>query len=134
MLNVRVPVLLGELSSRPNRNGRNETHFRLLDVTVGPTFDAVIVRADAMSAPLPRCQTREPIPEPLMPHASAIERLKGMFLDMPGTRLSVADAARLSGVERSMCGDVLEILFDACFLKRGHDGTFTRRQADTVDR
>jgi len=57
-----------------------------------------------------------------------------MFLDMPGTRLSVAETVRLSGVESSMCGDVLQSLFDTSFLKRGPDGTFIRRQADTVDR
>jgi hypothetical protein len=32
----------------------------------------------------------------------AVQRLRGMFLDVPGTRLSVADAARLSGIERPM--------------------------------
>jgi hypothetical protein len=50
-----------------------------------------------------------------------------MFLDVPGTRLSVPDAARLSGVEHSMCGDVLETLSAKRFLKRHHDGTFIRR-------
>jgi len=57
----------------------------------------------------------------------AIQRLRGMFLDVPGTRLSVADAARLSGVEPIVCRQVLESLMDTCFLKRGPDGTFTTR-------
>jgi DNA-binding IclR family transcriptional regulator len=59
--------------------------------------------------------------------AKAVERLRGMFLDVPGTRLSIADAARLSGVEPSLCRRVLETLMDSYFLKRGPDGTFTIR-------
>jgi hypothetical protein len=52
----------------------------------------------------------------------AVERLRGMFLDVPGTRLSVADAARLSGVEPSLCRRGLETLLETCFLKRGQMG------------
>jgi hypothetical protein len=63
----------------------------------------------------------------------ASQRLRGMFLDVQGTRVSVADAARLSGVDSRMCQDILETLTDARFLKQGLNGTFTRRQADTVD-
>jgi len=59
--------------------------------------------------------------------AQAVERLRGMFLDVPGTRLSVVDAARLSGVEPSLCRRVLETLMETYFLKRGQDGTFTIR-------
>jgi hypothetical protein len=71
--------------------------------------------------------------DPLVLAAQAIQRLQGMFLDVPGTRLSVADAACLSGFERSTCLDALETLADSMFLKRGRNGTFTRRQADTVE-
>jgi hypothetical protein len=60
-------------------------------------------------------------------------RLRGMFLDVQGTHLSVADASRLSGIDCSICQHVLEALVDVRFLKRGLDGRFTRRQADTVD-
>jgi hypothetical protein len=71
--------------------------------------------------------------EPLVPIVVAIQRLQGMFRDVPGTRLSVADAARLSGFKRSTCRHVLETLADSMFLKRGRNGTFTYRQADTVE-
>jgi uncharacterized protein YbjT (DUF2867 family) len=72
--------------------------------------------------------TRSPaVDEKRTTAAEAAERLRGMFLDVPGTRLSVADAARLSGVEPSLCRRVLETLMDTYFLKRGPDGTFTIR-------
>lgn len=63
----------------------------------------------------------------------AVQRLKGIFLEMPGTQLSMADATRLSGLERPVCRIVLEALEDAQFLKRSHDGIFMRRTADSVD-
>jgi hypothetical protein len=86
---------------------------------------------DARHAP---GRARTATAETTTPYGEAVERLRGMFLDVPGTRLSVGEAARLSGVEHSICGDVLEALFQTCFLKRGLGGTFIRRQADTVDR
>jgi hypothetical protein len=63
----------------------------------------------------------------------AVQRLKGIFLEMPGTQLSMADATRLSGLERPMCRAVLEALEHARFLKRRRDGIFMRRTGDSVD-
>ena len=53
------------------------------------------------------------------------QRLKAMYQEMPGMRLSVADAARLAGLDPSVCREILEALADVHFLKRGHDGTFS---------
>ena len=47
-------------------------------------------------------------------------------MEVPGTRLSPDDAARLSGVDSPMCQAILDALLAARFLKRGRDGTFTR--------
>ena len=63
----------------------------------------------------------------------AVQRLRGLFTEMPGTHLSMADATRLSGLDRPVCRIVLEALEDAHFLKRGHDGIFIRRTPDSVD-
>jgi hypothetical protein len=63
----------------------------------------------------------------------AVQRLRGIFLEMPGTQLSMADATRLSGLERPVCRVVLEALEDAHFLKRGRDGIFMRRTPDAID-
>ena len=60
----------------------------------------------------------------------AVERLKGVFLEIPGTQLSIADASRLSGLERHVCSVVLEALEDARFLTRSRNGLFVRRTAD----
>jgi DNA-binding IclR family transcriptional regulator len=68
----------------------------------------------------------EPVPNPARV-TDAVHRLKGMFLEDPGTRLSLEDASRLTGVERSTCSAILDALQDAHFLSRGHDGLFSRR-------
>jgi hypothetical protein len=42
--------------------------------------------------------------EPPALHVSeAVERLKGVFLEIPGTRLSVGDASRLAGLDDLLC-------------------------------
>ena len=64
----------------------------------------------------------------------ALQRLRGIFLEGPGTKLSMADATRLSGLERPVCRIVLEALEESHFLKRGHDGIFMRQGPDAVDR
>jgi hypothetical protein len=58
-------------------------------------------------------------------------RLKGVFLKVPGTQLSLTEAAQLSGLERSICESVLSALEDAYFLKRGRDGCYERRTSDS---
>jgi len=63
----------------------------------------------------------------------AVQRLTGIFLEMPGTQLSMADATRLSGLERPVCRAVLQALEDSQFLKRRRDGIFMRRAPDAVD-
>jgi hypothetical protein len=56
----------------------------------------------------------------------ALERLKGIFLEVPGTRLSLTDATRVSGLERSMCEVVLQALENVHFLRRDRNGLFIR--------
>ena len=61
----------------------------------------------------------------------AVQRLKAVFAEMPGTQLSLADASRLSGLERTVCRFVLEALEDARFVTRGRNGLFVRRGLDS---
>ena len=61
----------------------------------------------------------------------ALDRLKNVFLEIPGTQLSLADAARLSGLERDTCRIILEALEDTRFLARGRNGLFVRRSYDS---
>jgi DNA-binding IclR family transcriptional regulator len=59
--------------------------------------------------------------------SEAVARLRGVFLETPSTELSLADAVRLSGVERPTCRIILEALEDARFLARDPRGLFIRR-------
>ena len=59
----------------------------------------------------------------------AVARLRNVFLEDPGTRISVMDVARLSGVDTGTCDLVLQTLEKAGFLQRRADGRFTRSSA-----
>ena len=61
----------------------------------------------------------------------ALERLKGLYLETPGTKLSLADAAHIAGVEPEVCNQLLSALVDVRFLARGSDGVY-HRQTDLV--
>jgi len=71
--------------------------------------------------------------EPTARVAEAVQRLKGLFLEVPGTRLTLTDASRLSGLDRPVCALVLDALEDARFLKRGTDGVYLRRTGDSPE-
>ncbi len=62
--------------------------------------------------------------------SEAVQRLKGVFQELPSTRLTLADATRLSGLDRPMCHLVLMALEDARFLRRGRDGVYERGRAN----
>ena len=63
--------------------------------------------------------------------SQAIEQLKSLFLESPGTQLSLDSASRLAGLERETCRAVLAALEDTRFLARGRNGLFVRRGADS---
>lgn len=55
---------------------------------------------------------------------TALNRLKEPFLAVPGTELSLSDAARLSGLDSNLCGVLLTALVDRRFLTVGSDGAY----------
>jgi len=61
-------------------------------------------------------------------HASeeVLQRVQGEFLEMPGLRLTEAQARRLWGLDRDACAALLGALVDANFLFRTRDGAFMR--------
>jgi len=63
-----------------------------------------------------------------------LARIRGEFLEMPGLRLSAAQAARLWGLEATRCEALLAALVDAAFLRRMPDGTFARVTPDAERR
>lgn len=54
-------------------------------------------------------------------------RIKGEYLEMPGLRLSLAQASRLWALEHAECGRVLDSLVSANFLQRDGNGRYIRR-------
>ena len=55
-----------------------------------------------------------------------LQRIQGEFVEMPGLRLTVAQAQRLWGLERDVCDALLGALVDARFLSQTRDGAFVR--------
>ncbi|HKF68240.1 MAG TPA: hypothetical protein VKB36_16955 [Vicinamibacterales bacterium] len=69
---------------------------------------------------------------PMTPRVEeAVQKLKGVFLEVPGTQLSLVDASRLSGLERNTCRMILEALEDVRFLRRAPNGLFVRRDCQS---
>ena len=55
-----------------------------------------------------------------------LQRIQGEFVEMPGLRLTPAQAQRLWGLERDVCDALLGALVDAKFLAQTRDGAFVR--------
>ena len=56
----------------------------------------------------------------------ALRRVKGEYLEMPGLRLTAAQAQRLWGLDSQACDALLGALVDINFLYRTRDGAFMR--------
>lgn len=56
----------------------------------------------------------------------ALRRIKSEFVEMPGLRLTSAQAQRLWGLDAEFCESILGALVDAKFLLRTGDGVFVR--------
>ena len=68
------------------------------------------------------------------PLADVLRRVQGEFTEMPGLRLTSAQAQRLWGLDRSACETLLRALVDAKFLLRTRDGAFVRSDQARVSR
>ena len=55
-----------------------------------------------------------------------LRRVQGEFLEMPGLRLTEAQAQRLWGLDPSSCAALLNTLLDAKFLFKTRDGSYMR--------
>jgi hypothetical protein len=63
-------------------------------------------------------------PQPL---EDILWRIKGEYNEMPGHRLTVAQAQRLWGLDHAACDAMLGALVDAKFLIRNRHGAYVRR-------
>ena len=68
------------------------------------------------------------------PHDEALQRVQGEYIEMPGLRLTPAQAQRLWGLDRAACDALLGALVDAKFLFRTRDGAFVRSESARVAR
>lgn len=59
----------------------------------------------------------------------ALRRARAEFLEMPGLRLTVAQAQRLWDLDQTVCETLLGVLTEAGFLRRTRDGTYGRVEA-----
>jgi len=66
--------------------------------------------------------------------SDSVDRLRGTFLEMPGTKLTVQQASRLCGLEASACGIILEVLRDIGYLTTRPDVTFMRAESEQPSR
>jgi hypothetical protein len=70
-------------------------------------------------------------PQPTRANEEVLRRVQGEFMEMPGLRLTEAQARRLWGLDEASCGDLLRTLVDANFLFRTHNGSFMRVETAT---
>ena len=60
-------------------------------------------------------------------HTDALlQRICGEYMEMPGLRLSAAQAERLWGLDAQTCAGLLALLVERRFLQRTSDGRFAR--------
>lgn len=57
-----------------------------------------------------------------------VHRVREEFKEMPGLRLTLAQATRLWGLERETCRMVIDALVDAAFLRWTPAGAVTRAE------
>ena len=62
----------------------------------------------------------------------ALVRMRAEYVEMPGLRLTPAQAERLCGVDRLTCEMVLHALAAARFLRRARDGSYVRFDVGTA--
>jgi hypothetical protein len=65
-------------------------------------------------------------PEPNRATDEVLRRVQGEFLEMPGLRLTEAQARRLWGLDAASCKALLATLVEANFLFCTRDGAFMR--------
>ncbi|MCU1382269.1 MAG: hypothetical protein JWL71_966 [Acidobacteria bacterium] len=65
-------------------------------------------------------------PEQYRPTEEVLRRVQCEFLEMPGLRLTGAQARRMWGLEAATCDALLGVLVDAKFLFKTRDGAFMR--------
>ena len=61
-----------------------------------------------------------------MESATLVERARGEFIEMPGLQLTMAQAARLWGLDIAACRHVVDVLVESAFLRWTDGGKIVR--------
>ena len=61
-----------------------------------------------------------------MESATLVERVRGEFIEMPGLQLTMAQAARLWGLDVAACRHVVDALVESAFLRWTEGGKIVR--------
>ena len=69
--------------------------------------------------------------QPVRTLDDVLRRVQGEFMEMPGLRLTEAQAGRLWGLDQASCHALLTALVDAKFLFRTQNGAFVRVETAT---
>jgi hypothetical protein len=64
-----------------------------------------------------------------MDFPTLLQRVRSEFNEMPGLRLTPAQAGRLLGLDAASCQRVLSALVQSAFLRWTHDGTVVRSES-----
>lgn len=59
----------------------------------------------------------------------ALARVRRLFVETPGIKLTTADAARTAGLDRQVCRVLLRNLIDAGFLEQHLGGVFVGKSS-----
>ena len=70
-------------------------------------------------------------PQPVRENDDVLRRVQGEFMEMPGLRLTEAQARRLWALDEPSCNALLRALVDARFLFKTLDGSFMRVETST---
>ena len=62
-----------------------------------------------------------------MTAADELQRLRGVFIEVPGTQVTRTEAARLAGIDPDRCAALLNALVDVGFLQLS-DGRYRRAE------
>jgi hypothetical protein len=65
-----------------------------------------------------------------MDFEAVLRRVRAEFVEMPGLRLTPAQATRLWGLERDACHKVINALIDSAFLRWTATGALMRADAN----
>jgi hypothetical protein len=67
--------------------------------------------------------------ESAMDFHQLVQRVRSEFNEMPGLRLTPAQAARLLGLDHAACQRVINALVGAAFLRQAPDGSIVRAES-----